>query len=106
MRDSWAAPRPEHCLPERTQPMPLPEHHFVYQRLLAGPYPAGMKRALFGLGCFWGAERVFWQAPGVWVTAVGYAGGSTPNPTYEGGCSGLRGHPEAVFVVYDPKLTS
>jgi peptide-methionine (S)-S-oxide reductase len=86
--------------------MPLPEQHFVNRHPLAGPYPAGLRKALFGLGCFWGAERVFWQAPGVWVTAVGYAGGSTPNPTYEEVCSGLTGHTEAVLVVYDPKLTS
>jgi peptide-methionine (S)-S-oxide reductase len=86
--------------------MPLPEQHFVNCHPLAEPYPAGMQKALFGLGCFWGAERVFWQAPGVWVTAVGYAGGSTPNPTYEEVCSGLTGHTEAVLVVYDPKLTS
>ncbi len=106
MRDKLAVPRPEDCLPGRSQPMPLPERHFVNRRPLAGPYPEGMQKALFGLGCFWGAERVFWQAPGVWVTAVGYAGGSTPNPTYEEVCSGLTGHTEAVLVVYDPKVTS
>jgi peptide-methionine (S)-S-oxide reductase len=106
MREKLAVPRPEDCLPGREQPMPLPEQHFVNRRQLAGPYPAGMQKAVFGLGCFWGAERVFWQAPGVWVTAVGYAGGSTPNPTYEEVCSGLTGHTEAVLVVYDPKLTS
>ena len=86
--------------------MPPPEQHFVNRHPLAGPYPDGMEKAVFGLGCFWGAERVFWQAPGVWVTAVGYAGGSTPNPTYEEVCSGRTGHTEAVLVVYDPKLTS
>jgi len=106
MRDKLAVPQPEDCLPGRSQPMPLPEQHFVNRHPLAGPYPAGMKKAVFGLGCFWGAERVFWQAPGVWVTAVGYAGGSTPNPTYEEVCSGRTGHTEAVLVVYDPKLTS
>jgi len=106
MRDKLAVPRAEDCLPGREQPMPLPEQHFVNRHPLAGPYPAGMQKALFGLGCFWGAERVFWEAPGVWVTAVGYAGGSTPNPTYEEACSGLTGHTEAVLVVYDPKLTS
>jgi peptide-methionine (S)-S-oxide reductase len=106
MRDKLAVPRPEDCLPGRDQPMPLPEQHFVNHHPLAGPYPGGMKKALFGLGCFWGSERVFWQVPGVWVTAVGYAGGSTPHPTYEEVCSGLTGHTEAVLVVYDPKLTN
>ena len=106
MRDKLAVPQPEDCLPGRSQPMPLPEQHFVNHHPLAGPYPAGMKKAVFGLGCFWGAERMFWQAPGVWVTAVGYAGGSTPNPTYEEVCSGRTGHTEAVLVVYDPKLTN
>jgi len=86
--------------------MPVPERHFVNSRALVGPYPEGLEKAVFGLGCFWGAERVFWQAPGVWVTAVGYAGGTTPNPTYEEVCSGRTGHTEAVLVVYDPKITS
>jgi peptide-methionine (S)-S-oxide reductase len=86
--------------------MPVPERHFVNRHPLSGPYPDGMEKAVFGLGCFWGAERVFWQAPGVYVTAVGYAGGFTPNPTYEEVCSGRTGHTEAVLVVYDPKLTS
>jgi peptide-methionine (S)-S-oxide reductase len=106
MRQKLVVPPPADCLPGRNQPMPIPEQHFVNQHPLAGPYPDGMNKAIFGLGCFWGAERVFWQAPGVWVTAVGYAGGSTPNPTYEEVCSGLTGHTEAVLVVYDPKLTS
>ena len=106
MRDKLAIPRAEDCLPGRAEPMKVPERHFVNGHALAGPYPAGLEKALFGLGCFWGAERVFWQAPGVWVTAVGYAGGSTPNPTYEEVCSGRTGHTEAVLVVYDPKLTS
>ena len=86
--------------------MPVPERHFVSGRSLVGPYPEGLEKAVFGLGCFWGAERVFWLAPGVWVTAVGYAGGTTPNPTYEEVCSGRTGHTEAVLVVYDPKITS
>ncbi|MBV9686503.1 MAG: peptide-methionine (S)-S-oxide reductase MsrA [Alphaproteobacteria bacterium] len=106
MRERLAVPRPEDCLPGRNQPMPVPERHFVNAHPLAGPYPDGLRQALFGLGCFWGAERVFWQLPGVWVTAVGYAGGSTPNPTYEEVCSGRTGHTEAVLVVYDPKLIS
>ncbi|HYZ41460.1 MAG TPA: peptide-methionine (S)-S-oxide reductase MsrA [Stellaceae bacterium] len=106
MRDKLVVPRPEDCLPGRSESMPVPERHFVSGRPLAGPYPEGMKQALFGLGCFWGAERVFWQTPGVWVTAVGYAGGSTPNPTYEEVCSGRTGHAEVVLVVYDPQATS
>ena len=106
MRDKLVDPTPEDCLPGRADPMPVPERHFVNGRPLAGPYPAGMAKAVFGLGCFWGAERVFWQAPGVWITAVGYAGGSTPNPTYEEVCSGRTGHTEAVLVVYDPAVTS
>jgi peptide-methionine (S)-S-oxide reductase len=105
-RDKPVVPAPGECLPGRTQAMPLPERHFVSGRPLVGPYPEGMEEAVFGLGCFWGAERVFWQAPGVWVTAVGYAGGTTPNPTYEEVCSGRTGHTEAVLVVYDPKVTS
>jgi peptide-methionine (S)-S-oxide reductase len=104
--DKLVVPAPGECLPGRTQAMPLPERHFVSGRPLVGPYPEGMEEAVFGLGCFWGAERVFWQAPGVWVTAVGYAGGTTPNPTYEEVCSGRTGHTEAVLVVYDPKVTS
>jgi peptide-methionine (S)-S-oxide reductase len=106
MRDKLAVPEPKDCLPGRAQAMPVPERHFVNGRPLTGRYPEGLERAVFGLGCFWGAERVFWQAPGVWVTAVGYAGGTTPNPTYEEVCSGRTGHTEAVLVVFDPKLTS
>jgi peptide-methionine (S)-S-oxide reductase len=106
MREKLIVPEAGNCLPGRTEPMPVPERHFVNRRPLDGPYPDGMQKAVFGLGCFWGAERVFWQAPGVWVTAVGYAGGSTPNPTYEEVCSGHTGHTEAVLVVYDPKVTS
>ena len=86
--------------------MPVPERHFVNGHALVAAYPEGLEKAIFGLGCFWGAERVFWQALGVYVTAVGYAGGSTPNPTYEEVCSGRTGHTEAVLVVYDPKVTS
>jgi peptide-methionine (S)-S-oxide reductase len=106
MRDKLVVPQPEDCLPGRAEPIKIPERHFVNGHALAGPYPEGFEKALFGLGCFWGAERVFWQAPGVWVTAVGYAGGSTPNPTYEEVCSGRTGHTEAVLVVYDPAVTS
>jgi peptide-methionine (S)-S-oxide reductase len=99
-------PRPENCLPGRPAPMPVLEPHFVNGRRLAGPYPEGFATAMFGLGCFWGAERVFWQVPGVWVTAVGYAGGTTPNPTYEEVCTGRTGHAEVVLVVYDPQAVS
>jgi peptide-methionine (S)-S-oxide reductase len=106
VREKLVVPPPAECLPGRAEPMPVPERHFVNRQPLAGPYPEGVQQAVFGLGCFWGAERVFWQAPGVYVTAVGYAGGSTPNPTYEEVCSGRTGHTEAVLVVYDPKAIS
>ena len=82
--------------------MPVPPAHAVHGTALEPPFPAGMETAMFGLGCFWGAERCFWQVPGVWSTAVGYAGGSTPNPTYEEVCSGRTGHNESVLVVFDP----
>ncbi len=85
---------------------PTAETHFVNRFPLKGPYPEGAQMAVFGLGCFWGAERKFWQLPGVFVTAVGYAGGPTPNPTYEEVCTGRTGHTEAVLVVFDPKLIS
>jgi peptide-methionine (S)-S-oxide reductase len=105
-RDKLAVPTPEQCLPGRAVKMRVPEKHFVNGRPLAGPYPAGLEQAVFGMGCFWGAERKFWEAPGVWTTAVGYAGGSTPNPSYEEVCSGQTGHTEAVLVVFDPNVTS
>ena len=104
--DKLEVPKPQDCLPGRTERMPIPEFHFVNGARLAGPYPEGSAVAVFGLGCFWGAERKFWQAAGVQVTAVGYAGGSTPNPTYEEACSGQTGHTEVVLVVYDPKAIS
>lgn len=84
--------------------MPVPEHHFVNGHRLSPPFPAGMRKAMFGMGCFWGAERKFWTLPGVYTTAVGYAGGVTPNPTYREVCSGLTGHNEVVLVVYDPEV--
>jgi len=99
-------PTTEEALPGRARPIPTATAHFVSGRPLQPPYPEGMQKAIFGLGCFWGAERVFWQAPGVFVTAVGYAGGITPNPTYEEVCSGLTGHNEVVLVVFDPAKTS
>lgn len=93
-------------LPGRPEPIPTSETHYVSGRPIKPPFPEGLQEAQFGLGCFWGAERKFWQAPGVWVTAVGYAGGETPNPTYEEVCSGRTGHAEVVRVVYDPAQTS
>ncbi|HYD31795.1 MAG TPA: peptide-methionine (S)-S-oxide reductase MsrA [Azospirillaceae bacterium] len=99
-------PSPEEALPGRDTPVSAPERHFVNGHPLKPPYPNGLKVATFGLGCFWGAERKFWETPGVWVTAVGYAGGPTPNPTYEEVCSGRTGHTEVVRVVYDPATVS
>ncbi len=99
-------PEPEEALPGRAQPIHTAERHHVNNAPLKGPYPEGHEKALFGLGCFWGAEKAFWQLPGVFVTAVGYAGGYTPNPTYEEVCSGRTGHNEVVLVVYDPKVIS
>ena len=90
----------------RTEKMPVPERHHVNGHPLTSPFPAGMEQAMFGMGCFWGAERKFWQLPGVYTTAVGYAGGYTPNPTYKEVCSGMTGHNEVVLVVYDPKAVS
>ncbi|MBO3278207.1 peptide-methionine (S)-S-oxide reductase MsrA [Pseudomonas schmalbachii] len=99
-------PSAAQALPGRESPMPVPEAHYVNGRPLEAPFPAGLQQIVLGLGCFWGAERRFWQQPGVWVTAVGYAGGLTPNPTYDEVCSGLTGHTEVVLVVYDPRETS
>ena len=100
-------PTPDQALPGRTAPLATAETHFVNGRPLQPPYPDGMEQALFGLGCFWGAERKFWQmGEGIWITAAGYAAGITPNPTYEEVCSGLTGHNEVVLVVYDPGVIS
>lgn len=95
-------PTAEQALPGRPTPMPIPAAHHVHGRPIAPPFPSGLEQAVVGLGCFWGAERVFWKTPGVFTTAVGYAGGLTPNPTYEEVCSGLTGHTEVVLVVFDP----
>jgi peptide-methionine (S)-S-oxide reductase len=97
---------PEDALLGRSEPMPVPDRHEVLGTPLAPPFPEGLEQVVVGMGCFWGAERVFWRAPGVYTTAVGYAGGYTPNPTYEEVCSGRTGHTEAVLVVFDPKVTS
>jgi peptide-methionine (S)-S-oxide reductase len=99
-------PEPGEALPGREAKMPVPSRHEVLGTPLEPPFPDGMQSLVVGMGCFWGAERVFWQAPGVYTTAVGYAGGMTPNPTYEEVCSGATGHTEAVLVVFDPSKTS
>jgi peptide-methionine (S)-S-oxide reductase len=94
------------ALPGRDETMPVPARHEVLDAPIAPPFPDGLEQAVVGMGCFWGAERIFWQAPGVYTTAVGYAGGFTKNPTYEEVCSGRTGHTEAVLVVFDPQQTS
>ncbi|MEM9162295.1 MAG: peptide-methionine (S)-S-oxide reductase MsrA, partial [Cyanobacteria bacterium P01_F01_bin.4] len=101
-----AMPSPQEALPGRTQTMPVPEKHHVNGNTLTPPFPEGMETSIFGMGCFWGAERRFWQQPGVYSTAVGYAAGHTPNPTYREVCSGMTGHNEVVLVVYDPQEIS
>jgi peptide-methionine (S)-S-oxide reductase len=103
-RKSLDMPAPGSALPGRDQPIPTAKSHFVNGRALQGPYPAGLEMAMFGMGCFWGAERKFWElGDGIHITAVGYAAGATPNPTYEEVCSGRTGHNEVVLVVFDPK---
>jgi peptide-methionine (S)-S-oxide reductase len=97
---------PAAALPGRTQEMAIPSRHEVLGTPLQGPFPTGVQTAIFGMGCFWGAERLFWEAEGVYTTAVGYAGGSTPNPTYEEACSGRTGHAEAVLVAFDTAATT
>src|SRR5438270_4790846 len=105
-RQKGRMPSAEEALPGRDEPMPVSERHLVKGTPLRPPFPEGMETAVFAMGCFWGAERKFWTAPGVYTTAVGYAGGFTPNPTYEEVCSGRTGHAEAVLVVFDPEVTS
>jgi peptide-methionine (S)-S-oxide reductase len=104
--DKIRMPSKDQALQGREARMPVPETHFVNGARLEPPFPEGTERALFGLGCFWGAERAFWQMPGVYTTAVGYAGGYTPNPTYREVCSGMTGHNEVVLVVFDPTRVS
>jgi peptide-methionine (S)-S-oxide reductase len=99
-------PTADEALPGRSESMPVPPAHEVNGHPIAPPFPDGLEHAVFGMGCFWGEERKFWQAPGVWTTAVGYAGGFTPNPTYEEVCSGRTGHAEVVLVVFDPSVIS
>ena len=105
-KKSLELPTAETALAGRAHPIPTAETHFVNGRPLKGPYPEGLETAVFAMGCFWGVERIFWKLPGVYVTAVGYVNGITPNPTYEEVCSGRTGHTEAVLVVYDPKAVS
>ena len=101
---SLKAPSKDQALPGREARMPVPAAHFVNGHPLQPPFPDGLRRAMFGMGCFWGAERKFWQLPGVYTTAVGYAAGHTPNPTYREVCSGMTGHAEVVLVVFDPQV--
>ncbi len=102
-RELLTIPDPAEALPGRREAMPVPEAHEVNGRPLRPPFPDGLESVVVGMGCFWGAERAFWQTPGVWTTAVGYSGGHTPNPTYREVCSGLTGHAEVVLVVFDPE---
>lgn len=97
---------PEQALPGRATRMPVPKKHYVLGNVMSAPFCEGLKQAMFGLGCFWGAERRFWETAGVYTTAVGYAGGITPNPTYQEVCSGMTGHNEVVLVVFDPAIVS
>ncbi len=99
-------PSPEQCLPGRPDPMPVPPAHFVNGRPLVGPWPDGLDTLVVGMGCFWGAERLYWNLDGVYSTAVGYAGGTTPNPTYEETCTSMTGHTEAVLIVFDPTVVT
>ena len=106
MATTLRMPRPDQALPGHAEAMDVSDTHFVNGNRITPPFPAGLEQAIFGLGCFWGAERKFWQAPGVYSTAAGYAGGYTANATYREVCSGMTGHTEVVLVVFDPKVTS
>ncbi|MEP4147393.1 MAG: peptide-methionine (S)-S-oxide reductase MsrA [Halioglobus sp.] len=106
IRKKHAMPTSKTALPGRTEAMSVPDRHYVNGNTLCGPFPQGMQHAMFGMGCFWGVERMFWQLPGVYSTAAGYAAGVTPNPTYQEICSGMTGHNEVVQVIYDPNLIS
>jgi len=99
-------PSKEQSLPGRSETMPVPEKHFVNDTRMVAPFPEGMQKAMFGMGCFWGVERKFWQKKGVYTTAAGYAGGYTPNPSYREVCTGMTGHNEVVQVIFDPKVIS
>jgi len=103
LRKKSSLPSQEEALPGRSAPLQVPEKHFVNGHRIVPPFPEGSAEAVFALGCFWGAERLFWQLPGVYSTAVGYAGGFTPNPTYQEVCTGATGHAEVVRVIYDPE---
>ena len=105
-RRKSAMPTEGTALPGRSTPLKVPDTHFVNGHRIVPPFPEGMREAIFAMGCFWGAERLFWETPGVYTTAAGYAGGFTPNPSYEEVCSGMTGHAEVVLVVFDPKVVS
>ena len=105
-RKTLEIPTEANALPGRAHPIPTATTHFVNGHTLKGPYPEGLETAVFAMGCFWGVERIFWQVPGVWTTAVGYVNGVTPNPTYQEVCTGGTGHTEAVLVVFDPKVVT
>ena len=106
MTKTLRVPQPDEALPGRPESLPVPGPHAIHGHPVVPPFPDGLEQAVFGMGCFWGAERKFWEASGVYSTAVGYAGGRTPNPTYREVCSGMTGHTEVVLVVFDPRLTS